>query len=120
MTQNVAAIIAIIVGLIGIISGVFALFTLIRKGAITETNLRNEIKIIKTDNMELCERVDKMETKQDAKMEIVSMRFGDLAMLEKRVNSVETVNDKIDRKMDAFSNQLNDIRVLLERKLDRT
>jgi hypothetical protein len=120
MTQNVAAIIAIIVGLIGIISGVFALFTLIRKGATTEANLRNEIKIIKTDQMEICEKVEKMETRHDGKFEIVSMRLGDLTMLERRVGTVEITNEKVDRKMDAFSTELQAIRILLERKLDRT
>ena len=70
--------------------------------------------------MEVCERVDKIETKHDSKFEIVGMRLGDLTMLEKRMSTVETTYEKVDREMDAFSNALNDIRVLLERKLDRT
>jgi len=120
MTQNVALIVTIIVGILGIFGSLFAFFTLIRKSATTEADLRNEIKNIKTSEMELCELVEKLSTKMDSKLEIVSMRLGDLSMLEKRMSTVETAYEKVDRKMDLFGSQLNDIRVLLERKLDRT
>ena len=116
MSDEVTQSVGIVVGLLTIVSIAYGFYKIITDRAKIEADLRNEIKNLKEDQLETCKLIERM----SSKFEVVSLRLGDITILEKRANQHENLLERFDKKLDEFSDKLTDIKILLGGKSDRT
>jgi len=115
MSEQTLLSIKIIAGLLGIFLTAFGFIKIIREKAALEADLRNEIKNLKEDNEEMKDLVkDMIKEFRD-----ISLKQQAQMYLEERVKNTESINKEIRQQMMQFGETLTQIRITLERKLDR-
>ena len=109
MSEELISAVKLVVGLLAIISTLYGFYKIVTDKAKLEADLRNEIKNLKDDQVDMCKLIEKV----NSKFEVAALRMCDISVLESRVNNQDSTLKRLETKMDEL------LRILIERNNDR-